>query len=169
MGFFSKKAEEKQDKLKGAFDEIYKLGLYPKKAACPVCGSDKFLLMNYKATGTIGDLQRDIIDERFLGPNTGVCKHCGIILFGKVYFSEKNEDVCFTYLNTAIVDLYIIHKKVRYIYDNNSGDDKKAQDLGQLEFDNFMENRKKEDALYYNDMKLPDFVNSCFAFRYSIH
>ena len=168
MGFFSKKAEEKQEELKGFFDLFYNQGYCP-KGKCPVCGSEHFLLMNYKLTGNLGDLQRDIIDERFLGLNTGVCKHCGIILLGKVYFSGKNEDVCVSYLTSAIVDLYIIHKKVRFIYDNNTDDDKKAQELVQLEFDNFMENRKKEKALYYNDMRLPDFVNSCFAFRYNIH
>lgn len=168
MGFFSKKAEEKQDEIKNLFEAAYSYGLYP-KGKCPVCGSEHFLLMNYKNSTKLGDLQRDVIDERFLGSNTGVCKHCGIILHGKAYFSRKNEDICFSHLMSAITDLYIIHKNMMIIYANNSDDDIKAQELAQREFGNFMENRKKENTLYYNDMKLPDFVNSCFAFRYNIH
>ncbi|GEM_PF-6968531 len=167
MGFFSKKAEEKQTEIKNLFDPAYKIGLYP-KGTCPDCGSEHFLLMNYKNTATVGDLQRDVIDERFLGSNTGVCKHCGIILLGKVYLSGKNEDICFSHLTSAITDLYIIHKKIMTIYADNAGNDSVAQQMAQKEFQSFMDNRAKEKSIYYNDMNLPNFINNCFAFRYNI-
>lgn len=155
MGFFSKKQEN--DERDKQVDEVLS-HLFKK---CPICGTDKFYIMDKLVQG---NSIIDMVD--YTNGTVGVCPKCGMVAHGQVFCKESDNEKNINYCNLCLLALRLSNEQSAKIASRKDIDINEITRLLNVEHGNLMALIRDKFPDFTKAVDFELFIKRCYEFKY---
>lgn len=155
MGFFSKKQEkdEQEKQINDVLSHLFK--------KCPICGTDKFYIMDKLVEG---NTIIDMVD--YTNGTVGVCPKCGMVAHGHVFCKESDNNKNINYCNLSLLTLRLSIEKSTRIANRKDIDINEITRLLNVEHGNLMASTRENLPDFSKAVDFELFIKRCYEFKY---